>query len=52
MILGAHLFCEQSHELINLVKIAMDTKLHYTVLRDMMFTHPTMCEALNDLFQI
>lgn len=52
MILGAHLFCEQSHELINLVKIAMDTKLHYTVLRDMMFTHPTMGEALNDLFQI
>lgn len=52
MILGAHLFCEQSHELINLVKIAMDAKLHYTVLRDMMFTHPTMGEALNDLFQI
>lgn len=52
MILGTHLFCEQSHELINLVKIAMDAKLHYTVLRDMMFTHPTMGEALNDLFQI
>lgn len=52
MILGAHLFCEQSHELINLVKIAMDAKLHYTVLRDMIFTHPTMGEALNDLFQI
>lgn len=52
MILGAHLFCEQSHELINLVKIAMDAKLHYTALRDMIFTHPTMGEALNDLFQI
>lgn len=52
MILGAHLFCEQSHELINLVKIAMDAKLHYTVLRDMIFTHPTMGESLNDLFQI
>lgn len=52
MILGAHLFCEESHELINLVKIAMDAKLHYTVLRDMIFTHPTMSEALNDLFQI
>lgn len=52
MILGTHLFCEQSHELINLVKIAMDAKLHYTALRDMIFTHPTMGEALNDLFQI
>lgn len=50
IILGAHLFCEESHELINLVKIAMDAKLHYTVLRDMIFTHPTMGEALNDLF--
>lgn len=51
-ILGAHLFCEESHELINLVKVAMDAELHYTVLRDMIFTHPTMGEALNDLFQI
>lgn len=51
-ILGAHLFCEESHELINLVKVAVDAGLHYTVLRDMIFTHPTMGEALNDLFQI
>ncbi|BDF03113.1 FAD-dependent oxidoreductase [[Clostridium] hylemonae] len=51
-ILGAHLFCEESHELINLVKIAMDAGLHYTVLRDMIFTHPTMGEALNDLFNV
>lgn len=51
-ILGAHLFCEESHELINLVKLAMDAELHYTTLRDMIFTHPTMGEALNDLFNI
>lgn len=51
-ILGAHLFCEESHELINLVKLAMDAGLHYTSLRDMIFTHPTMGEALNDLFNI
>lgn len=51
-ILGAHLFCAESHELINLIKLAMDAKLPYTVLRDMIFTHPTMGEALNDLFQI
>ncbi len=52
LILGAHLFCEESHELINIVKLAMDAKLPYTVLRDMIFTHPTMSEALNDLFNI
>lgn len=52
MILGAHLFCEESHEMINLVKLAMDEKLPYTVLRDMIFTHPTMSEALNDLFAL
>ncbi len=49
-ILGAHLFCEESHEMINVVKLAMDAKLPYTALRDMIFTHPTMGEALNDLF--
>ncbi len=49
-ILGAHLFCEESHEMINIVKLAMDAGLPYTTLRDMVFTHPTMSEALNDLF--
>ena len=51
-ILGAHLFCEESHEMINLIKLAMDEGLPYTVLRDMIFTHPTMSEALNDLFHV
>ncbi len=50
-ILGAHLFCEESHEMINIVKLAMDAQLPYTALRDAIFTHPTMSEALNDLFQ-
>lgn len=52
VILGAHLFCEESFELINLIKMAMDAKLPYTVFRDMIFTHPTMAEAFNDLFAI
>ncbi len=51
-ILGAHLFCEESHELINLIKMAMDVGLDYTVLKNMIFTHPTMGEALNDLFSV
>ena len=50
LILGAHLFCEESHEMINLVKLAMDAGLSYTVLRDAVYTHPTMTESLNDLF--
>ena len=38
--------------MINIVKLAMDAKLPYTALRDMIFTHPTMSESLNDLFQV
>lgn len=49
-ILGAHLFCAESHEIINVLKLAMDGGIPYTVLRDAIYTHPTMCEALNDLF--
>lgn len=49
-ILGAHLFCADSHEVINTVKTAMDAGLPYTALRDAVYTHPTMTEALNDLF--
>lgn len=52
LILGAHLFCEESHEMVNLVKLAMDAQIPYTKLRDMIYTHPTMSEAFNDLFNI
>ena len=51
-ILGAHLFCPESHEIVNIVKLAMDAGLPYTALRDQIFTHPTMAEALNDLFSV
>ena len=30
----------------------MNAKLPYTALRDQIFTHPTVSEALNDLFAI
>lgn len=49
-ILGAHFFCAESHEMINLMKLAMDAGITYPVLRDAIFTHPTMSEAINDLF--
>lgn len=51
-ILGAQLFCEESYEIINTIKIAMDNNLDYTVLRDFIYTHPTMSEALNDLLSL
>lgn len=49
-ILGASLLCRNSPEVINIVKTVMDNDLPYTVLRDQIFTHPTVSEALNDLF--
>lgn len=52
LILGAHLFCQESYEMINMVKLAMDAKVPYQVLRDTIYTHPTMSEAFNDLFTV
>ena len=49
-ILGVTLFGEESHEVINIIVLAMMTKQPYTVLANEIFTHPTMAEALNDLF--
>ncbi|MCQ7059382.1 reactive chlorine resistance oxidoreductase RclA [Escherichia coli] len=51
-ILGVSLLCADSHEMINIVKTVMDAGLPYTVLRDQIFTHPTMSESLNDLFSL
>ena len=51
-ILGVSLLCAESYEMINTVKLAMDMDAPYTVLRDQIFTHPTMSEALNDLFSL
>ena len=50
LILGAHLYCNESYELINLISLAMDYQIPYTALRDKIYTHPTMSEAFNDLF--
>ena len=50
LILGATLFCPEAHELINLLKLAMDHQIPAEALRTQIFTHPTIAEALNDLF--
>lgn len=51
-ILGCVLLCEHSEELINLVTLVMNNDLSYKVLKNQIFTHPTMAEALNDLFDL
>ncbi|EHJ55999.1 hypothetical protein HMPREF9318_00480 [Streptococcus urinalis FB127-CNA-2] len=52
LILGATLFAAEAQETINIITMAMDNKVPYTYLRDQIFTHPTMAENLNDVFNI
>lgn len=49
-IIGCTLFAPESSEVINLIAISMKAEQDYTFLRDFIFTHPSMSEALNDLF--
>ncbi|WP_336832636.1 hypothiocyanous acid reductase MerA [Staphylococcus pseudoxylosus] len=51
-ILGASLYGLQSEEIINLIKLAIDQKLSYKVLKENIYTHPTMAESFNDLFNM
>lgn len=50
LILGCVLFCADSEELINLVAMAMNHGITANEIANQIFTHPTMSEALNDLF--
>ena len=49
-ILGVTLFCAESHEIINLFKMAIDHKIPASYIKNQIFTHPTIAEGLNDLF--
>ena len=49
-ILGVTLLCAEAHEVINLFKMAIDHNIPARYVKDQIFTHPTMAEALNDLF--
>jgi pyruvate/2-oxoglutarate dehydrogenase complex dihydrolipoamide dehydrogenase (E3) component len=51
-LLGAALLCPESYEMINTLKLAMDLGADCAVLRDRIYTHPTMTEAFNDLFSL
>lgn len=49
-ILGAALYCAESYELINLIKYNMDAGDTYQTLKNQIYTHPSMMEGLNYLF--
>ena len=51
-ILGCTLFCVDSSEMINTVQVAMNAGLDYRTLRDAIYTHPSMTEAFNDLYNL
>jgi pyruvate/2-oxoglutarate dehydrogenase complex dihydrolipoamide dehydrogenase (E3) component len=49
-ILGASILGIEGGEIMSAIQIAMIGKLPYTALRDGIFAHPTLMEALNNLF--
>lgn len=51
-ILGATLYGKESEEIINIIKLAIDHHIPYQILRDNIYTHPTMIESFNDLFNV
>ncbi|MBD3588043.1 FAD-dependent oxidoreductase [Bacteroides sp. GM023] len=51
-IMGCTLFCADASEIINIVAMAMKTGQDATFLRDFIFTHPSMSEGLNQLFDV
>ncbi|MCC8171496.1 MAG: FAD-dependent oxidoreductase [Parabacteroides sp.] len=51
-IIGCAFFCAGADEIINLAAVAIHAKLDYRLLRDQVFTHPSMSEAFNKLLSL
>ena len=51
-ILGCAMLGIWGGELMSMVELAMMGRLPYTALRDAIFAHPTLAEALNNLFDV
>ena len=49
-ILGAAILSVEGGEVTAVLQMAMLGRLPYTVLRDAIFSHPTITESLNDVF--
>ncbi|RIV16433.1 dihydrolipoyl dehydrogenase family protein [Mycoplasmopsis gallopavonis] len=50
-IIGATIFHYEAHEMINLLTLAINKKLKYQELRDMIYTHPIYTESLNEILK-
>ena len=50
-IIGVTLYGAESYELINMISLAIHQHIPASVLRDQIYTHPTMSESFNDLFK-
>ncbi|CAH1205384.1 FAD-dependent oxidoreductase [Paenibacillus sp. JJ-223] len=48
-LLGFTMFGAESSEVVNIVSVFMQSEQPFTVLRDTIFTHPSMAETINDL---
>ncbi len=51
-VLGASLYGKSSEEIINIVKLAIDHDITATALKNNIYTHPTMAESFNNLFDV
>jgi len=51
-ILGCTLICTDANEMINTIQVAINGGLDYQIVRDTVFTHPSMTEAFNDLYSL
>ncbi|NLY08699.1 MAG: NAD(P)/FAD-dependent oxidoreductase [Tissierellia bacterium] len=49
LVLGAVLFCHESHEMINIFNLAINEGITATRLGQLIYNHPVMSEALNEL---
>ncbi|ACZ00922.1 NAD(P)/FAD-dependent oxidoreductase [Streptobacillus moniliformis] len=50
-IIGAFIINYEAHEMINLLALAIDQKIKYQVLRDLIYSHPVFTEGLNDILK-
>jgi pyruvate/2-oxoglutarate dehydrogenase complex dihydrolipoamide dehydrogenase (E3) component len=50
LILGAAILGEQGGEIMTILQMAMEGKIKYTKIREMIFAHPLYAESLNNLF--
>ncbi len=49
-ILGITLHCKNANEIINMFSLAMENKIKASKFKSQIFTHPSISEAINDLF--